>query len=126
MAHAARDLCGRLKLHSASFSFNLQPDCTLTTDRNLVGIANPGGSASLMVTIAGLDGFVGTVNLACSGLPAEATCYFTPTTLNGSGSTTMTVTTTPKTSRLDPRYFQLWTSGSASIAGIFLLGIPAT
>src|SRR5215469_5251015 len=112
---------------SASFSFKLQPDFILTTDNNLIGIANPGGSGSLTVTIGGLDAFAGTVNFACSGLPAETTCNFSPTTIQGSGSTAMTLkTTAPKSARLQyPRYFQWWTAGSVGIAGIFLLEIPA-
>jgi hypothetical protein len=41
-------------------------------------------------------GFNGTVsNFSCSGLPPETTCTFSPSSVTGSGSTTITIQTTP-------------------------------
>jgi hypothetical protein len=114
---------------SASFAFNLQPDFTLTAGNNFIGIPAPGGAGSLMLTVGGLDGFNGTVNFSCSGLPTESACNFSPTTVKGSGTTLMTVTSTPpKSSGLyQPRRLELWASASGlGIAGMFLLGVPAT
>jgi hypothetical protein len=112
---------------SQQLFFTLQPDFTLSASSPTITIPNPGGVGALNVSIGSLDGFTSSVNFACSGLPAETTCNFSPTTIKGSGSVAMTVITTPaKSSRLRyPPYFQWWTSGSAGIAGIFLLGIPA-
>ncbi|HEX6501951.1 MAG TPA: protease pro-enzyme activation domain-containing protein [Terriglobales bacterium] len=112
---------------NASFSFNLQPDFTLATDNNFIGITTPGQAGNMTATIGALDGFTGTVNFACTGLPAESSCTFNPSTLKGSGSTIMTLTTTPpKSARLKYPIPPWWTAtGGAGIAGIFLLGVPS-
>jgi hypothetical protein len=66
------------------------------------------GSTVYAVTVSSVQSFAGPVTLACSGLPADATCTFAnPTvTLTSSGdsatvTTTMTVTTTAADARLD-------------------------
>lgn len=113
---------------TASLQFNLQPDFTVSADNNFIGIPAPGQAGSLTVSIAALDGFTGTVNFTCSGLPAESTCNFSPTTVKGSGTTLLTVTSTPpRSSGLHrARHLQFWASaGSMAIAGMFLLGVPA-
>ncbi|HVO63525.1 MAG TPA: hypothetical protein VMT53_21555, partial [Terriglobales bacterium] len=58
---------------------------------------------------------------------AESACTFSPTTVKGSGTTVMTLTTTaPKSSGINPAVrIQFWASGGVGIAGIFLLSIPA-
>ena len=65
------------------------------------------GSTVYAVTVSSVQGFAGPVALACSGLPADASCAFaTPTvalTATGVGAsvtTTMTVTTTLADARL--------------------------
>ena len=69
----------------------------------------PGGSTSYTVTVTPGTGFSGTIGFSASGLPSGATATFSPTTVNTSGSTTMTVVT-----------------GSASPAGIYPLTITGT
>src|SRR5882672_6940529 len=49
-------------------------------------------STSYTVTVTPSNGFNGIVSFAVSGLPSGATASFNPTTVTGSGSTTMTVT----------------------------------
>jgi hypothetical protein len=53
-----------------------------------------GGSAQYAVTVTALNGFDGTVSFGVSGLPSGVTGSFNPTTVTGSGSTTLTITTT--------------------------------
>jgi hypothetical protein len=53
----------------------------------------PGGSTSYDVTATAGSGFTGTIAFAVSGLPQGATATFSPTSVSGSGSTTMSVTT---------------------------------
>jgi sugar lactone lactonase YvrE len=79
---------------------------TLTATPPTQFISGPGSSV-YAVTVSSVQGFAGPVSLACSGLPADATCTFaTPTvTLTGTGNgdsvtTTMTVTTTLADARL--------------------------
>jgi trimeric autotransporter adhesin len=55
----------------------------------------PGSSATSTISIAPLHGFSGTVALSCTGLPSGVGCSFTPASLAaGSGTSTLTVTTT--------------------------------
>ena len=69
----------------------------------------PGGSTSYTVTVTPGTGFTGNISFGASGLPSGATATFSPTTVNTSGSTTMTVVTT-----------------STSPAGIYPLTITGT
>src|SRR6266850_260813 len=50
---------------------------------------NAGNSTSYTVSVSPLNGFTGTVNLAASGLPSGATPSFSPTSISGSGTSTL-------------------------------------
>src|SRR5205807_489655 len=57
-----------------------------------------GSSGSYTVSVAVVGGFGGAVSLSLSGLPAGATASFSPLTVTGAGSSTLTVSsarTTP-------------------------------
>jgi glucose/arabinose dehydrogenase/PKD repeat protein len=56
-----------------------------------------GGSASYTASITALDGFTGTVSFSVTGLPAGATPTFTPATVSGAGSSTLTIATSAAT-----------------------------
>ena len=56
-----------------------------------------GGNVPYTVTVNALNGFTDTVNLSISGLPANATAGFVPTSMTGSGSSTLTVNTAANT-----------------------------
>jgi sugar lactone lactonase YvrE len=65
--------------------------------------ATGAGNAIYPITLNSTGGFAGQVALACSGLPANATCSFgsSPTlTAGGSATTTMTITTAVADARL--------------------------
>ena len=53
----------------------------------------PGGSTSYTATVTGATGFADAVSFSVSGLPWGATATFSPPSVTGSGSTTMSVTT---------------------------------
>ena len=53
----------------------------------------PGGSTSYTATVAPGTGFTGPVSFGVNGLPSGAVATFDPTSVNGAGSTTMSVTT---------------------------------
>jgi hypothetical protein len=57
----------------------------------------PGNGASYTVTVTALNGFSGTVSLSASGLPSAASASFNPTSITGSGTSTMSVTTSGST-----------------------------
>ncbi len=56
-----------------------------------------GSSTSYTATVAASGGFNGAVNLSVSGLPSGANASFNPATVNSSGSSTMSVTTSATT-----------------------------
>ncbi len=56
-----------------------------------------GNSTSYSVSLTPINGYAGTVNFSVSGLPAGATGTFTPTSLVGSGTTGLAVSTTTTT-----------------------------
>src|SRR5579859_1136728 len=51
------------------------------------------GTTSYTASVNSLNGFAGTVNLSVSGLPAGATASFNPASISGSGSSTLTIST---------------------------------
>ncbi len=57
----------------------------------------PGGSTTYTVTVAAQNGFTGTVALSAGGVPAGATASFNPPSINGSGSSTLTIATSSST-----------------------------
>jgi subtilase family serine protease len=99
----------------------------------IVTVPSPGMSGNMVITLASVDGFSGSVTLSCSALPTGATCLFNPPnpialTATGPGSSqavTVTVDTT-SASRLGPStYFtgpKGWTvSREWMLAGALLL-----
>jgi hypothetical protein len=73
--------------NSSDFSITASPSSNSVT---------AGATATYTATLAPIDGFSGTVQLACAGAPTKATCTFakTPVTLDGSSSVDVTVTVT--------------------------------
>jgi len=93
---------------------------------------NPGSSATYKITQTANNGYKGTVNFpatACSGLPSGTSCSFSPSSVAGSGSTTLTISTTGPTAALIapqmPRggALDLWASlGGLGLVGVVLAG----
>jgi hypothetical protein len=73
-----------------------------------------GGSTAYTVTVTGSNGFSGSVSLGVSGLPAGATGSFNPSSVMGSGSTTLTINTSAGTSTGGFTATVTGTSGSLS------------
>lgn len=59
--------------------------------------ATQGGNAGYTVSVNAMNGFADTVNFSVSGLPSGASGSFLPTSVTGSGSSALTVTTTAST-----------------------------
>ncbi|HET9306248.1 MAG TPA: Ig-like domain repeat protein [Candidatus Sulfotelmatobacter sp.] len=91
-----------------------------------------GQSQSVTIILQSQNGLSGTVsNFACSGLPAETTCTFSPTQVtlpnNGNVSTTLTVSTTAigQARRHVGFNARNWgSSGVMLLLGMYFLGIP--
>ena len=73
---------------SPDFSLSASPSSQTVT---------AGNGTSYTTTVGALNGFSSAVNLTVSGLPSDATGSFNPATVTGSGSSTLTVTTTAAT-----------------------------
>ena len=108
----------------------------LSSSNPVVTVSSPGASGTMSVTAYPVNGYSGTVNLSCSGLPTGATCSFNPSSVAFTSSTssttgipvTVTVNTTTASmvgpaSRFGPP--QLWTmlAGVSVASGIFLLAL---
>ena len=83
--------------HSAGVTLNVSatpppPDYTLTATPSIQSVV-VGSATTYSTTIGALNGFSGVVTLSASGLPAGAIASFSPATVTGSGSSTLTVTT---------------------------------
>jgi hypothetical protein len=73
---------------SPDFSISASPSSQTVT---------AGNSTTYSVTIGALNGFTGTVNLKVSGLPTGATGSFTPSSVTGSGTSSIGVSTSSST-----------------------------
>src|SRR5207249_423688 len=72
------------------------PDFALSATPGSQTVAQ-GNSTSYTVSVSALNGFSGTVGLSASGLPTGATATFSPTSVTGSGSSMLNVTTSSTT-----------------------------
>ncbi len=103
----------------SSPSFSLTP--TTTTDTVAIG-----STASYPLTVGALNGFSGAVALSVSGLPAGTTASFSPSTVNGSGATTLSVTTSGTTPAGTSTLTITGTSGSLSQSTSVTLAVTNT
>jgi len=89
-----------------------------------------GNSAAYTVNVSSSGGFTGAVNFSASGLPAGATATFNPASVNGSGSSTLTVATNASTPGGTYNLTVTGASGSASHSSTVALSVnvpaPAT
>jgi len=111
----------------------VQPSYSLAASPSTQTI-NPGSSATYKITVTPANGYNGTVSFpstACSGLPTGAACSFNPASITGSGSTTLTITTSahaaammsPPASTTQKGALQLWASlGGIGFVGMVLAG----
>ena len=78
----------KVSLQVADFSISASPS-SQTVGRN--------SKTTFTVSVAALGPFSASVTFIVSGLPARVTSSFVPTSVTGSGATTLTITTKPKT-----------------------------
>ena len=118
--------------HTAPVSFTVTAaqaaDFTVAATALSPASISPGGTATSTITIAPTNGFTGAVTLTCSSITPAATrapaCSFNPSSVaNGSGTSTLTVSTTPATSasiasQSGGVFYAIW----LPIVGLTLLG----
>jgi subtilase family serine protease len=112
-------------------------DFSLSASAPTLTVAIPGASGKLTLTVTAIDGLPGVQFSAtsCAGLPSESTCSFSPASIAGSGTTTLTVTTKAATAAilrpeiLRPEHHRgpgwLMATSGLTLAGIVLLGVPS-
>ena len=88
---------------------------------------NSNGNTSYTVTVTPGTSFTGTVSFSASGIPSGAAATFSPTTVNTSGSTTMTVVT----GSASPGVYPLTIAGTSGVVTettsvTLALGVVAT
>jgi subtilase family serine protease len=84
-------------LFTAFKANNTAPNFSLSASPSAVTIASPGDSGTTMLSVTGVNGYDGTITFSaasCTGLPAGSSCSFNPASVTGSGSTTLTISTT--------------------------------
>jgi hypothetical protein len=72
------------------------PDFTITVAPSSQSVT-PGSAANYTVTVSAASGSTGIVTLACTGLPAGATCAFSPASATPPGTAKLTVSTSTDT-----------------------------
>jgi hypothetical protein len=72
------------------------PDFTIAVSPASQSVAQA-TATNYTVTVGAVNGFTGTVNLSATGVPANATASFSPPSITGSGTSTLTITTTAST-----------------------------
>jgi hypothetical protein len=109
------------------------PDYSLVANPTSQSV-NPGSSATYSITLKLTNSYNGTVNFpasACSGLPAGTACSFSPSSITGSQSTTLTISTAGPTAALiappgltpHKGALDLWASlGGLGLVGMVLAG----
>ncbi len=99
------------------------PDYTITVAPPSATI-NAGQSATFVFTITPLFGYNQPISFACGGLPANATCTFTPNPVTPNGApvtSTLVITTDVKSAALVAPAFGFHTGGAVALAGLLLL-----
>ena len=86
----------RTRIASFKFASCGTPDYTVAASPASHSVVQ-GSSTSYTVTVTPSGGFTGTVSFSVSGLPAGAAATFNPTSVPGSGTSTMSVTTSSTT-----------------------------
>ena len=87
-----------------SVAVSASPGFTLALSNSVLQIA-PGGASNLTVTLTPHNGFAARVAFGCAGLPAGASCEFSPPDLSPQGNSvsaaTMTITLPPSSGMLE-------------------------
>jgi N-acetylneuraminic acid mutarotase len=107
---------------SATYTLNLPVDFTIAASPDSTTIYT-GEAAKYAIAITPINGFDLPVSLACSQLPANMTCAFSPSIVPaGSNSAVLIVqTSAPAKSAASLKYGPL---GASALAGVLLLVIP--
>ncbi|HZQ68697.1 MAG TPA: SBBP repeat-containing protein [Terriglobales bacterium] len=114
--------------HSTTVTLTVTAGADFTLSATALSPASitAGSSASSTVTIAATGGFAGPVALSCSSITptvsSPPSCSFNPGSVNGSGTSTLTVSTTSSTPRAGLRQSLPFYVAWLPVCGVALLG----
>src|ERR1700723_2165087 len=75
------------------------PDFSISFAPASVNVSAPGSSATTVLTVNAMNGFIASVNLTgCTNLPSESTCSFSPAMVAAGGTSTIMISTTAPSS----------------------------
>jgi hypothetical protein len=103
---------------SAAYTINVPPDFSIAAAPASMTVA-AGGSGTASISMSAQGGFASAVTFSCSsGLPAGASCSFSPASVTppGTASTTVTVTTSATTASLHPKSRPMLPDSALAIA----------
>ena len=100
------------------------PDYSITASPSTLTVT-AGNTATYTSTVKPVDGFAGNVALAARGLPSGATASFNPTSISGSGSSTLSLATSLSTPAGTYPITVTGTSGSLSHSATISLTVSA-
>ncbi len=103
---------------------NPTPNFTLSTTPTTRTL-NPGGQTTYAVNTSGTNGFTGSITLGVSGLPANTTATFSPTSVTAGSSSTLTVTTASNTPAGSSTLTITGTSGALTHTATAVLNVTA-
>jgi sugar lactone lactonase YvrE len=110
----------------ATYTIHLPPaDFSLSLSPALLSVT-AGSSGTTTVTIAPENGFNSAVSFACSGLPAGATCTFSPasvTPASAAATTTLTIATAATSARMTPERKPFWPGASLAATVLCVAGL---
>jgi subtilase family serine protease len=85
-------------INASNLVLNYGPNFYLSSSNPAVTISSPGHSGTMNAAAYSVNGYTGTVDLSCSGLPTGASCSFSPSSVNFTTSTTsVPITVTVRT-----------------------------
>jgi hypothetical protein len=115
---------------SQSQTFTITPGyyASVPSGQSTIVIAAPGDSGTSSVTVVNSSGFRRTIALACSGLPSEAMCTFTPPSIQVSGiagttTATIVIATKAKTASAMPGPRRYWLAQSMIGIGVLFSAV---
>jgi hypothetical protein len=117
---------------TVSQTFTITPGFYASVTSPTVSISAPGSSGQGSLSVSNSTGFTGTITLACTGLPSESTCTFSPATVPTNGTpytatVAITVTTTAASSaqmRRDSFEAEKWMLALGLFSFVFIGGKP--
>lgn len=98
------------------------PDYSLTASPGAMTVT-AGNTATYTSTVTPVNGFAGSVTLTAGGLPSGATASFNPASISGSGSSTLSLTTSLSTPAGNYPITVTGTSGSLSHSAVVSLTV---